>query len=1175
MNEQMSNNLDDPATEQLLGILCASSLPLSTRDLGVRMRFQHLRIPDYVIGRALRDLLTKGQVNFVKGRWTATSPGETLLSRAPVPFPPLSKDTLGILGQGSLDMPDTLYPDSPPVTEAEPGATGTQVSSGRWGTFRRLVAYYRQCICHEEGADASAYQNELGKRFIYLRRIGRWHPRPGIPWQTILPLGPHLSPLLNALPRSGDDDALVIGYPVQAYYKEKEGEPGVAVIRPIFFFTVETKVAQNGGLVVSCDDPRPEVNLGWLEFSFARNLDRQRNFLSACGFLNRARPLDEPPGPERDERVPGLESLVAALSAFIPEKVREPLHIESVQEDPLCEPFTTGVYNRAVLMIAKKTKYTATLLKELAAIERAPDVMLDRTALRHVFPADRAQSEPGELTHEAIVADTAPLNTEQRLAIASLLTRDTTVVTGPPGTGKSQVVSSAVANARLRGQTVLFASRNHKAIDAVIGRLCDPEGRPIIVRTNSKDDPSLNYTFANAIRDMLLTPPRPESSERLKRALEELAALLEERGRNADFARRVAEAGVALGELEEHRSYLAQSLPEELSFFLDAEPGRFPAKVVRKVLKTAHTLHLHPLGSTWTERLQTRVRTWMLLPWYRLARRRLRHIPKSPELPPLPGPSDLRALLPELALLDRASEYSRLRMECRPYEATISDLPRMEDTTSAVRKLSKRIEEVALRALPVDLDNRCNLDGGIDREELDGLRAALKAMRTGLDEGVIREETTRVLEERAGKILQAFPCWAVTNLSAGSRIPLIAGLFDLTIVDEASQSDIPSAIPILYRARRAGVVGDPLQLSHVSRLTTARDTMLRRQAGLKRVEDVRFAYTESSLYNVFAGTNGVQPVFLSETYRSTEEIASYSSHTFYHGRLRVATDEGRLNRPRGVSTGIHWTDVAGNIQSGGGSGCICREEVDAIVRLMRSLLLEDNFLGTVGVVTPFRQQANRLRDALFESDASLFEALDRARVHVDTAHGFQGDERDIIVFSLCAGPDMPIGSRSFLRETGNLFNVAVSRARAVLHVVGNRDWAKGCGIRHIEALASPRERSSGTPLHGPWYPHESPWEKRLYQALVDAELDPRPQFPVSGRRLDLALVRPGDNPVKIDIEVDGDCHRNPDGTRKMDDLWRDIQLQGMGWKVMRFWTYMLREDMGACVEKIKKAWSEP
>jgi len=151
----------------------------------------------------------------------------------------------------------------------------------------------------------------------------------------------------------------------------------------------------------------------------------------------------------------------------------------------------------------------------------------------------------------------------------------------------------------------------------------------------------------------------------------------------------------------------------------------------------------------------------------------------------------------------------------------------------------------------------------------------------------------------------------------------------------------------------------------------------------------------------------------------------------------------------------------------------------------------------------------------------------------------------------------------------------VSRARAVLHVVGNREWAKRCGIRHVEDLAVPRERMSEVSPHGPWHPHESPWEEKLYKALLEVGLEPRPQFPVSGRRLDLALVGQGDRSVKIDIEVDGDCHRNPDGTRKMDDLWRDIKLQGMGWKVLRFWTYMLREDMSGCVKKILKAWSEP
>ena len=103
------------------------------------------------------------------------------------------------------------------------------------------------------------------------------------------------------------------------------------------------------------------------------------------------------------------------------------------------------------------------------------------------------------------------------------------------------------------------------------------------------------------------------------------------------------------------------------------------------------------------------------------------------------------------------------------------------------------------------------------------------------------------------------------------------------------------------------------------------------------------------------------------------------------------------------------------------------------------------FKGTIGIVTPFRQQANRLHDALYQSDVP-YNALTRAAVHIDTAHGFQGDERDVMIFSLCAGPDMPPGSLSFLRETGNLFNVAVSRARALMHVVGNKGWSEACGV---------------------------------------------------------------------------------------------------------------------------------
>ncbi|MGA1825735.1 MAG: endonuclease domain-containing protein [bacterium] len=145
----------------------------------------------------------------------------------------------------------------------------------------------------------------------------------------------------------------------------------------------------------------------------------------------------------------------------------------------------------------------------------------------------------------------------------------------------------------------------------------------------------------------------------------------------------------------------------------------------------------------------------------------------------------------------------------------------------------------------------------------------------------------------------------------------------------------------------------------------------------------------------------------------------------------------------------------------------------------------------------------------------------------------------------------------------------------MLHVVGNRDWAERCGIKHIQNLARPIKKSPPTLPKSPGHKYESPWEEILFKALVKKKLEPIPQFPVAGRRLDLALLRNGSQSVKIDIEVDGDrYHRNPDGTRKHDDVWRDIQLQGMGWQVMRFWVYQLREDLNKCVEEIEKKWSE-
>jgi hypothetical protein len=862
-----SIQIDIPSlSEQMLGLLYEAECPLSTRDLGSRLRFQDIGIADYQVAAHLRTLFKNGDVLLEGNKWRPaypppvnSRPKEGRPQVSPLAFPILTPLTIERLGW----QPKTI--EDPEISYTEPQASKRSDEkpsfTGRWALFRRLVAYYRQCIRNEEGAKAFAYQNEIHERFIYLRKVGFWHPKDGMVWQAIIPLGEHLSGLVNNLPGPTDEDTLVVGYPVQAYYKEREGEPPITIIRPIIYFPVEYEIAREG-LLVRNDSPKMEVNFDWLEFAFKKRGDRQGSFLSACGFINRSRPNDEASGIERGEASPNIEGLTSALKAFMPDKIVESLRIDAIPDSPLRTPFESGIYNRAVLMVAKKTRFTVTLLKELAAIERASEKVLDQTALRAVFVQEDQEKKPlDDLIHEETVIDTTLLNADQRLAVASLLERPLTVVTGPPGTGKSQVVSAAALNARLQNQSLLFASRNHKAIDAVYHRLVNEDGWPLMVRTNSKEDPNLNYTFSHAIKEMLHGQSNPDASQRLTFEKEEIFQLLRQRGETAHVTRKVALIGTELGRLEEKIGYLSRTLPHGMPSYLDAKPSHFPYKSVARISYVAKVLAQASTRSSIVGKMGCYWRCIMLIPWYRLARKRLRAVPGIPSLRPWPTPKVFQDLFNTLILLEKAAEYARLRIKCGPFEEEARNHPPLEELTALLSEATQRLEEIVPRAIDLDLNGRQGLPADVSREEMAGLGPAIKAMRTGLDEGRFQAEATAILQARAPHVLSSFPCWAVTNLSAGSRLPLMAGLFDIVIVDEASQSDIPSAIPLLFRAKRAGVVGDPFQLTHCSKLSTAKDTLLRREIGIKRVDDARFAYSDHSLYDLFAGTNDVEPVF--------------------------------------------------------------------------------------------------------------------------------------------------------------------------------------------------------------------------------------------------------------------------------------------------------------------------
>jgi very-short-patch-repair endonuclease len=180
---------------------------------------------------------------------------------------------------------------------------------------------------------------------------------------------------------------------------------------------------------------------------------------------------------------------------------------------------------------------------------------------------------------------------------------------------------------------------------------------------------------------------------------------------------------------------------------------------------------------------------------------------------------------------------------------------------------------------------------------------------------------------------------------------------------------------------------------------------------------------------------------------------------------------------------------------------------------------------------------------------------------------------------------MPQGASIFLRKTGNLFNVAITRARATLVVVGDIGAAKNSDIKHLSAFANYVEGVNtnarnagmrGQENHdgGPNFPTVarpelvSDWERLLYTKLYQAGLRPIPQYDVEKFILDFALIA-GNR--RLDVEVDGErYHRDWTGELLRRDQLRNMRLIELGWDVMRFWVYELRDNMPQCVERVKR-----
>ena len=284
-------------------------------------------------------------------------------------------------------------------------------------------------------------------------------------------------------------------------------------------------------------------------------------------------------------------------------------------------------------------------------------------------------------------------------------------------------------------------------------------------------------------------------------------------------------------------------------------------------------------------------------------------------------------------------------------------------------------------------------------------------------------QQNRLLEKEDFKpLLAAFPCWCVTTYAISNSLPLKPALFDVVILDEASQCDIASCFPILFRAKKAVIVGDDKQLPHLSFLEKAKEQSFLNQYNIEDRYQLLWRFRTNSMFDV-ANYYSTTPTLLDEHFRSPKPIIEFSNREFYGGRIKVMKpyfDDVSPVELVEVKEAKVDTDITRN-----------QAECEAIIKKVQDIIYEneknpDLEPVSIGIISPFRGQVELIKKAVLRVFSQ--ETIQQHQIEIGTAHTFQGDERDVMLMSWAIAANSHSQSLMFLQKP-NLFNVAITRAR--------------------------------------------------------------------------------------------------------------------------------------------------
>ena len=450
------------------------------------------------------------------------------------------------------------------------------------------------------------------------------------------------------------------------------------------------------------------------------------------------------------------------------------------------------------------------------------------------------------------------------------------------------------------------------------------------------------------------------------------------------------------------------------------------------------------------------------------------------------------------------------------------------------------------------------------------------------------------------KLKEAFPCILAGIRDYAEYIPLEPEIFDLLIIDEASQVSIAQTFPALLRAKKVLILGDKKQFSNVKASQARTDTNIEylnrlRDVFRKNISDAPVELVRLDKFNIktsildFFEYISNYSTQLMKYFRGYKEIISYSNKYFYQNTLQVMKIRGKaidevikfsFIQHDGKKEPIQNTNVL---------------EINFIIKEMRALKAS-NSNYSIGIITPHTNQQKLLMDKISSlPDKDYF--FEEMRLKIMTFDTCQGEERDVIFYSMVAneaedklwGVFIKDFNSIDIEEDGKIkaqrLNVGFSRARECMHFVVSKPLDKFSGsigetLRHYYQIFQDAKLEKPSTMVDPNSPMETQVQHWFYQTDFwnnnKEKIEFFPQFELGkylrqldhrynhpAYKVDFLLIYSGENGEqhKIIIEYDGfyEHFKNIDMVNELnywryysdEDIYREKVLESYGYRFLR------------------------